>query len=115
MSEIYEMAVIWERGTDIYCTTTGNKVWKNYAGEERTLPNLPFLMVVPPALVYQVAEECRRFLTIGYLDVVLITGTLEQHKGVWREADRRSNLAPHLRLYIATSTVSLNSCQSYKG
>jgi hypothetical protein len=88
---------------------TGNMVWKNYAGEERELPDYPFLMVVPPGLIGQVAEECRRFLTSGYLDVILITGNMEQHREVWKEADRRSKVPPHLRLYIATSTVSLNS------
>jgi hypothetical protein len=99
----------------MYCTTTADKVWRNYVGEEGRLPERPFLIVVPPALVHQVAEECRRFLLPGFLDVVLITGTTEQHKGVWKEADERAKLPSHMRLYIATTTVSVNSCQAIIG
>jgi SNF2 family DNA or RNA helicase len=83
--------------------------WKNYNGEENVLPNDPFLMVVPPTLVDQVSVECNRFLEPGSIDVITITGAVTQHGEVWQAAGTISKLRPEMKLYIASTTVSVNS------
>jgi SNF2 family DNA or RNA helicase len=83
--------------------------WTDYGGTKNTLPNNPFLIVVPPTLVEQVTQECNRFLQPGSLDVIKVTGSAEQHEQLWAQAGNLSNLEPGRRLYVASTTVSVNS------
>lgn len=73
--------------------------WRNYAGEARELPDLPFLMMVPPTSVKQVALECRQFLQPGSFEIVEIAGAMEQQSDTRGEAD-------FMRIYIVATTVS---------
>ena len=82
--------------------------WRNYAGERGELPEHPFLIVVLPTLVEQVAQECQRFLEPGSFDIIKITGAMDQHCELWEVAESRSAAAAHMRIYIATTTVSMN-------
>ncbi|KAH9046210.1 P-loop containing nucleoside triphosphate hydrolase protein [Lactarius hengduanensis] len=79
--------------------------WRDYRGRQSVLPEYPFLIVVPPTLVEQVTLECTRFLKPGSLDVIRVTGSLDQHKDLWTEADKRAKVAPHMRLYVASTTA----------
>jgi hypothetical protein len=86
---------------------TGQDQWKNFQGEAGELPEEPFLIVVPPMLVEQAARECQRFLRGGSFDIIKITGSFEQHMDLWEEADERAQVPAHMRIYIATTTVSV--------
>lgn len=81
--------------------------WRNHAGECSKLPDDPFLIIVPPTLVEQVALECQRFLRAGSFDIIKITGSMDQHGEVWTEAEKRSEVPPSMRIYVATTTVSV--------
>ena len=83
-------------------------MWKDYTGVEKALPDHPFLIVVPPTLVDQVTQECARFLKPGSMDLVPITGAVEQRRNLWTEVGTRSHIAENMRLFIASTTVSVN-------
>lgn len=78
----------------------------SFTGEKMSLPDHPFLFVVPPTLVDQVASECARFLESGSFDIITYVSGYKTHKDVWAELDKRSYTAPHMRIYIASTTVS---------
>jgi hypothetical protein len=82
--------------------------WRNYAGERSELPEFPFLIVVLPTLVEQVALECQRFLEPGSFDIIKVTGAMDQHCELWEVAESRSAVSAYMRIYIATTTVSVN-------
>ncbi|KAH9048619.1 hypothetical protein EDB83DRAFT_2175585, partial [Lactarius deliciosus] len=54
------------------------KHWRHLSAQQSVLPEYPFLIVVPPTLVEQVTLECTRFLKPGSLDVIRVTGSLDQ-------------------------------------
>ncbi len=85
---------------------TGKEEWTNFAGEKATLPEYPFLFVVPPTLVDQVASECARFLASGSFDVITYFGGRTAHKKVWEVLKDRSHNLPYMRIYVASTTVS---------
>jgi hypothetical protein len=92
-----------------YCTGQGGS-WKNYKDKEsrkKGLPNLPFLILAPPTLVEQVVLECLRSLEPGSFDIIKITGAMGKHESVWSEADKRAEIPAHMRIYIASTTVSV--------
>lgn len=91
-----------------YATGSQEGGWTTYEGRPSVLPDYPFMFVVPPTLVDQVVVECVRFLKPGSFDVIKITGANVKHKDVWEEADKRSAMPPHMRLYVASTTVSTN-------
>jgi hypothetical protein len=101
----------WKGGLlfiDVCYYTAKGGPWKQHEGVEHDgLPELPFLMVVPPTLVEQVALECTRFLEPGSFDVIKITGAMGKHDSVWSEADKRANIPAHMRIYVASTTVSV--------
>ena len=88
------------RGADKHATGRLGE-WRNYAGECSELPEDPFLIIVPPTLVEQVALECQQFLQPGSFDIIKIT-----HSDMWRESEMRSKAPSYRRIYIATTTVS---------
>jgi hypothetical protein len=88
-----------------HLTETGTREWTNFAGEKMILPQYPFLFVVPPTLVVQVASECDRFLETGAFDVITYFGGYKTHKDLWGALEERSHHAPHMRIYIASTTV----------
>lgn len=80
--------------------------WSSYAGKQAVLPDYPFMYIVPPTLVDQVTEECTKFLEGGGLDVIKLTGSFEKHREIWDETEKRAKTLPHMRIFIATTTVS---------
>ncbi|KAH9011437.1 hypothetical protein EDB83DRAFT_2234089 [Lactarius deliciosus] len=80
--------------------------WTNFAGKKATLPECPFLFVVPPMLVDQVVSECNRFLDSGSFDVIAYIGGHETHNNLWAELEKRSSHSPYMRIYVASTTVS---------
>jgi hypothetical protein len=85
----------------------------NFAKEKSVIPDHPFMFVVPPTLVDQVAFECNRFLESGSFDIITYTAGYKVHKDVWEVLERRSHTAPHMRVYVASTTVrSALSCDA---
>lgn len=84
---------------------SGSHEWTNFAKEKDVLPQHPFLIVVPPTLVDQVASECARFLEGGAFDIITYSAGYKSHKDVWCELDKRSHTLPHMRIYVASTTV----------
>lgn len=83
-------------------------MWSDYAGRQAQLPDYPFLIVVPPALVEQVTLESARFLMPGSLEIIKIIGSVKQREELWKTADERSFVRSHMRLYIASTTVGVD-------
>ncbi|KAH9011409.1 hypothetical protein EDB83DRAFT_2234057 [Lactarius deliciosus] len=83
--------------------------WTNFTGEKATLPKSPFLIVVPPALVDQVAWECDHFLEKGSFDVIRYFGRYKTNQKVWEELRKPSSTGnpSHMRIYVASTTVSM--------
>ncbi|KAN0128350.1 P-loop containing nucleoside triphosphate hydrolase protein [Lactarius tabidus] len=71
--------------------------------EKTILPDHPFLFVVPPTLVDQVAFECNRFLESGSFDIIKYVSGHNSHKGVWQALDQRSHTKPHMRIFAVQS------------
>ncbi|KAH9019861.1 hypothetical protein EDB85DRAFT_1872876 [Lactarius pseudohatsudake] len=71
-----------------------------------TLPECPFLFVVPPMLVDQVVSECNRSLQSGSFDVIAYIGGHETHNNLWVELEKLSSHSPYMRIYVASTTVS---------
>ena len=92
----------------IHLRFTGSQEWTNYAGDKATLPNHPFLFVVPPSLAKQVASECDCFLEKGAFDVITYFGGYKTHKDVWGALAKRAHIAPHMHIFVTTLTVSLD-------
>ena len=82
--------------------------WRNYKGEVRKLPELPFLIVVPPTLVEQVTLECTRFLQPGSFDIVQVTGATEKHGDLWDKVESLASLPSYMRIYVAATTVNID-------
>jgi SNF2 family DNA or RNA helicase len=82
--------------------------WTDHSGRRCALPDHPFLIVVPQMLVKQVTLECTRILKPESLDVFMITQASTKHGNVWQAADQRSRLPAHMRLYVASTSVSVN-------
>ena len=59
----------------------------NFAKEKSVIPDHPFMFVVPPTLVDQVAFECNRFLESGSFDIITYTAGYKVHKDVWEVLD----------------------------
>ena len=51
--------------------------------------------------------ECLRSLEPGSFDIIKITGAMGKHESVWSEADKRAEIPAHMRIYIASTTVSV--------
>ncbi|KAH9011667.1 P-loop containing nucleoside triphosphate hydrolase protein [Lactarius pseudohatsudake] len=83
----------------------GTQEWTNFAGKKATLPECPFLFVVPPMLVDQVASECNRFLQSGSFDVILYFAGHKSHYNMWAELEKRSSHSPYMRIYVASTTA----------
>ena len=81
--------------------------WRNYAGEFILLPDYPFMIIVPPTLVEQVALECHRFLQTGSFNIIKVTKSMDQHCDVWRQTEMQSEVPSHMTIYIATTVVSV--------
>ena len=71
------------------------------------MPDYPFMIIVPPTLVEQVALECQRFLQPGSFNIIKVMGSMEQHCDVWRQTEMRSKVPSYMTIYIATTTVSI--------
>ena len=71
------------------------------------MPDYPFMIIVPPTLVEQVALECHRFLQTGSFNIIKVMGSMEQHCDVWRQTEMRSKVPSYMTIYIATTTVSI--------
>ena len=85
---------------------TGTQEWTNYAGERGALPEYPFLFVVPSTLVDQAASECARFLESGAFDIISYFGGYKSHKDVWAALEKRAHTESHMRIFVASSSVS---------
>ena len=92
------------------CSYTGQKgLWKNYDDVEKAnrLPPYPFLILAPPTLVEQVTLECFQFLEASSFDIIKITRAMGKHESVWSKADKQAEIPTHMRIYIASTTVSV--------
>lgn len=85
--------------------------WRNYAGEMRGLSDAPFLVIVPPTLVEQVAAECQRFLEPGSFNIIKITGALNKHSELWEMEEKYTALERSRTIYVATTSVSVIQVQ----
>ena len=83
-------------------------MWSDYASRHTPQPDSPFLIVMLPALVEQVTLESAWFLMPGSLEIIKITGSVKQHNELWKKADEQSLAHSHMRLYIASTTVSVD-------
>ena len=97
------MALLIARRAEI---SIGTQSWTNFEGEECNLPLYPFLFVVPPALVDQVVLECKCFLKSGAFDIIKYVAGYKTHKDVWAQIEKQSFTEAHMRIYIASTTVS---------
>ncbi|KAH8986189.1 P-loop containing nucleoside triphosphate hydrolase protein, partial [Lactarius hatsudake] len=81
------------RAEKTYPGLWGSKAWQDFTGKLGSLPELPFLFVVPPTLVNQVVTECVRFLQSGSFDIVPYTAGYKTHKSMWDVIEKRSHTA----------------------
>lgn len=84
----------------------GSKQWVDFGGQPNVLPKCPFLFVVPPALLDQVTLECNRFLDHGSFDVIKYFAGYKSHQAVWDATEAHAHSTEHMRIYVATTTVS---------
>lgn len=104
MSARWRVIIARHADTD---ASEGTQSWTNFEGEECSLPLYPFLFVVPPTLVNQVALECKRFLKSGSFDIITYFAGYKTHKDVWAELDKLSHTETHMRIYVASTTVGV--------
>jgi len=79
-----------------------NKEWQGIPGN---IPDSPFVLVVPVALVDQVTCELHKYLEFGNFDVLPYIGTWRNRKLWWNSVWPKAQNPVGRRILITTPTV----------